>query len=166
MAKRNKNREDSPKATNWNMLKVLDYEVRHLKAYTTSSWVIYQNKLRMQWLDIAIRSVECSLDIVKRNISNDLFSVFALLCTRWISHHQSIFNQLNVGYYDETLALHRMLLETTDLITYFSHYPDEATAWRQWSALVPTWEILPGYQSFNKMSQVDFLATFYGWKSL
>ena len=137
MSKQNRSKNKRKKSEPWDMHKVLEYEIHHLKAYSGSSWGLLHSKHRFIWMDLTIRAVEASLDIANRNIVSDLFNVFALLGTRFISHHQAIFGLLQSGHYGEVTALHRMLLETTDLITYFCLYPEDASIWMQWSAQDP-----------------------------
>lgn len=137
MPKQNRSKYNRQKPEPWDMKRVLEHEVHHLKAYSGSSWGLLHSNHRFKWMDLTIRTVEASLDIASRNIMKDLFTVFTLLGTRFISHHQAIFGLLQSGHYGEVTALHRMLLETTDLITYFYLHPEDASIWLQWSAQDP-----------------------------
>jgi hypothetical protein len=130
----------------WNMDQVLEQEIYHVNSYTLSPWAIDQFLLRTKWLNIMLQAEEAALEIVKRNIAQDLFSTFAFLGARWVSHHQAIHDLLMHGRYGETIAIQRMLFEVTDCITYFRLYPEEATAWRQWSIQDPLANS-PGYKS-------------------
>ena len=109
---------------------ILKAEGEHLKQFVKSTWAIYQFNLRNNWLDLMMKAIQASWQLAERNPNKDLFQVFSILGTRLVSHHNAIRVLLMSGRYGETAALCRMLLELTDLITYFVGYPDEATDWR------------------------------------
>ena len=81
------------------------------------------------WLGLTASTVEAAAEVVGRNIKKDLFTAFEVLGGSWFSHHQAIRTVVQVGRYGDGLALCRMLLETGDLITYFSLYPDDVERW-------------------------------------
>jgi len=116
---------------------VLKQKALHLQTCVSSPFSIPQFQLRSQWMTIMMRATEASSELIDRNISNDQFYVFYLLGTRWISHQLASYDLLINGQYGEVIALHRMLFEVTDRITYFYLYPEDATRWRAWSAQDP-----------------------------
>ena len=115
-----------------------EQESAHAGQYTSSSWIKNQINLRARWLNLMMRAVVSAEDVINRNISDDLFRVFTILGTRWVPHHQAVSALLLIGRYGEATALCRMLLEVTDLITYFSLYPKDAEAWRGAFAQTPS----------------------------
>ncbi len=128
-------REKQPQ--HWDMELVLKQKAIHLQTCISSPFSIPQFQLRSKWLTIMMRATEASSELIDRNISNDLFYVFYLLGTRWISHQLASHDLLINGQYGEVIALHRMLFEVTDRITYFHLHPEDANRWRSWSAHDP-----------------------------
>jgi hypothetical protein len=123
--------------SHWDMDRVLKLQITHARLYMTSPFNLDQAQLRMHWLTILMRSAEASKEIIERNISKDLFITFNMLALRFVSHHQAIYDLLLNGRYGEVHAVQRMLLEVTDLMTFFAFYPEEVVKWRQWSSVDP-----------------------------
>ncbi len=130
-------RKEKPQPQHWDMGLVLKQKALHLQTCINSPFSIPQFQLRSQWLTIMMRATEASSDLIDRNISNDLFYAFYLLGSRWVSHQIAGYDLLINGQYGEVSALHRMLFEVTDRITYFQLYPEDASRWRSWSAQDP-----------------------------
>ena len=112
------------------MIQIGQQEVAHMTRWPQVKWLQHQLALRNQWLNLTIKAVVLAEEAATRNPNQDLFKVFTLLGTRWISHHRAIFSLVVPGLYGEATALSRMLLEHTDLLKYFSYYPEEAQEWR------------------------------------
>ena len=55
------------------------------------------------------------------------------------SHQESIERLMMLGRYGDCIALVRSLIEDTDSLTYFSHYPEDATPWLLKLGRVPDW---------------------------
>ena len=119
------------------MSKILEQKALHMHTYISSPFSLSQFQLRSQWLTIIMRTTEASAELIKRNIENDLFTIFDYLSTRLVSHHIAGYDLLLNGQYGEVVALQRMLFEVTDRITYFSLYPEDAWRWRAWSGQDP-----------------------------
>lgn len=105
----------------------------------SAPWFIDRMKRTAGWSALFRDSMEAAADLVKRNIGNDQFAVYQVLGARWFSHHNSIDLLITDCHYGEAMALSRMLLEITDLMTFFSHYPEQAPAWRQAMRREPVW---------------------------
>ncbi|XUX00013.1 MAG: hypothetical protein TUN42_08965 [Dehalogenimonas sp.] len=146
---------DSQNHNHWDMDKVLKLQMNHARLYMTSPFNFDQAQLRMHWLTILMRSAEASKEIIERNINKDLFITFNMLALRFVSHHQAIYDLLLNGRYGEVHALQRMLLEVTDLMTFFALYPDEVGKWRQWSAVDPLVDPKTYRKGCNEYSQAN-----------
>ena len=114
--------------------------------------------MRFRWQSLFVETAEAANELIQRNIppdTPDLFWVYLFLGTRWFSHHDSIEWVLTSGRYGDCLALCRIMIEVTDLLTYFSHYPEACSDWRAWSQRTPLWEdpqYREGTQRFRRLN--------------
>ena len=111
------------------MVAVLAQETSHHLRISEASWYQGQELVKGMWLGLTASTIEAAAEVVGRNIKKDLFTAFEVLGGSWFSHHQAIRTVVQIGRYGDALALCRMLLETGDLITYFSLYPDDVEIW-------------------------------------
>ena len=111
----------------------------HAAHYISAPWLRARLEQRFRWHTLFARTVTASASIAKRNISPELFNAYLILGNRWFSHHESIEMLLTTGRYGDCMALLRSLLEETDLMTYFSLYPEDAEEWREALSRAPVW---------------------------
>ena len=109
---------------------VLVSEAEHAKQLQSKPRLIVQGQLRAAWLDLLMKAVVNAQLLTTKNPSSDLFAAFAMLGTRFASHQQAVFLLTTMGRYGEAAAVCRMLMEATDLFTYFTLFPSEVGDWR------------------------------------
>ena len=107
--------------------------------HMASPWLQDLLRQKLQWHTLFIRTIQAASSIARRNILPDLFNTYLILGSRWFSHHEAVETLLPTGRYGDCMALLRSLLEDTDLITYFSCYPEEAAEWRERLSRAPVW---------------------------
>ena len=107
--------------------------------YLASPWLPDKFAQKFQWHTLFARTMEAASSIISRNIQSDLFNAYLILGSRWFSHHEAVEMLLTTGRYGDCLVLLRSLLEDTDLMTYFAHYPAEAPDWMQRLSRAPVW---------------------------
>ena len=121
----------SKKQSELEMQRILRATDEHMQRYAQATWLKPRFQQKFRWHSLFVRTMDSASSIIARNISVDLFNAYMLLGTRWFSHQESIERLLMLGRYGDCLALLRSLLDDTDLLTYFSLYPEDATPWFQ-----------------------------------
>ena len=94
--------------------------------------------------------MELASAIAQRNNQSDFSKTYLILGARWFSHHESVEALLTNGRYGDCMVLMRSLLEDTDLTTYFSLYPEEASDWNERLSHDPIWPDKVYRQSIQK----------------
>ena len=107
--------------------------------YLSSPWLPDILAQKYQWHTLFIRTMEAASSLASRNIWPDLFNAYLILGSRWFSHHEAIEMLLTTGRYGDCMVLLRSLLEDTDLTTFFSYYPEDATEWNERLSREPVW---------------------------
>ena len=128
-----------PKAT-------LEVAVQH----QASPWLRDYLAQKFHWHTLFIRTMEAASSIAHRDIRPDVFNTYLILGARWFSHHESVEALLANGRYGDSMVLLRSLLEDTDLMTYFSFYPEEASDWNERLSQEPVWPDKVYRQSIQK----------------
>lgn len=116
---------------------VRESELAHMGQWGQSIWTLHLIRDADDWLELVIASVESASDLMDRNLASDLFYSYSVLAHRWTSHHRALQTLIGLGRFGETTALTRMLIELTDIITFLSLHPDEASEWRDRHAREP-----------------------------
>ena len=110
-----------------------------MEQYMASPWLLDNLALKFEWHTLFAWTMESAAELVRRNVCPELFNAYLILGSRWFSHHESIGAILATGRYGDCMALMRSLLEDTDLIAYFSHFPNDAADWRNQLGRAPVW---------------------------
>lgn len=150
MAKKKRSRAKRPTKDDFTLPSVVAATNDHARRYINAPWLRERLQQRFRWHTLFARTVTASASISKRNIDPELFNAYLLLGNRWFSHHESIEMLLTTGRYGDCMALLRSLLEDTDLITYFSLYPDDVAEWRDTLSRAPIWSDQTYRRGFNK----------------
>ena len=139
MAKKRRSQSKRPNKDDFALPGVVQATNEHAARYIAAPWLRARLQQRFRWHTLFARTVTASASIAKRNISPELFNAYLILGNRWFSHHESIEMLLTTGRYGDCMALLRALLEETDLMTYFSLYPEDAEEWRDALSRAPVW---------------------------
>ena len=92
--------------------------------YLTSPWLLDYIAQRGHWHALFMRTMEAAVPIVQRKIWPEVFNTYLILGARWFSHHEAVQMLLLTARYGDCMVLLRSLLEDSDLMPYFSCYPN------------------------------------------
>ncbi len=143
---RHQKRRESEEALAFVLKATLQVAVHH----QGSPWLRDYLAQKFHWHSLFIRAMDVASSIAQRNNQSDFSKTYLILGARWFSHHESVEALLTNGRYGDCMVLMRSLLEDTDLMTYFSLYPEEASDWNERLSHDPVWPDKVYRQSIQK----------------
>lgn len=112
--------------------KQTEYLERHKKYLQKFGGLV--DEYLILFLDIVSFALKC----VKEEIDEQFMYVYLVIGSRWFSHIESVRCLLYSGYYGEVVALSRMLTDNINLLTCFSHFPEDIPNWRKLAEYGPS----------------------------
>ena len=155
---RDQDRRESGEALRFIVEETVQVTAQHL----ASPWLPDLLTQKFLWHSLFVRTVKAATEIAERDIWPEVFNTYLILGSRWFSHHESVEALVTHARYGDCMALLRSLLEDTDLMTYFSCYPDQASDWKERLSRAPDWSdevYKKGIRKFGMRRIWDMLKT-------